>query len=172
MNAPIETNRLTLRPFGIEDVQVAFRWFGDPIVMRFMPNGPDKDIRQSAERIARYQQHQSVYGYSKWIMIDRISQQPIGDAGLLYLPEYKWIDFGYRLAQSFWGKGLATEAASAWLDKAFGELQLDRLVAISHPKNSASIKVLQKLGFIEDRRDTVMGMDSLVFLITPAARRK
>ena len=172
MNAPIETSRLTLRPFGIEDVQAAFRWFGDPLVMRFTPNGPDNDIGQTAERIARYQKHQSVYGYSKWIIIDRISQEPIGDAGLMHLPEYRWIDFGYRLAQPFWGKGLATEAAAAWLDKALGKLHLDRLVAFSHPENSASIKVLRKLGFSEERRDTVMGMDSLVFLITPAAMRK
>jgi [ribosomal protein S5]-alanine N-acetyltransferase len=172
MNVPIETTRLTLRPFGGEDVQVAFRWFGDPLVMRFTPHGPDKDIGQTTERIARYQKHQSVYGYSKWMIIDRISQEPIGDAGLLHLPEYRWIDFGYRLAQPFWGKGLATEAASAWLDKAFGELQLDRLVAICHPENSASIKILRKLGFFEERRDTIMGMVSLVFLITLAARRK
>jgi RimJ/RimL family protein N-acetyltransferase len=106
------------------------------------------------------------------MILDRISREPIGDIGLMHVPEYGWIDFGYRLAQPFWGKGLATEAASAWLDKAFGELQLDRLVAFSHPNNSASIKVLRKLGFSEERRDTIMGMDSLVFLIIPATRRK
>ena len=172
MNAPLETSRLTLRPFEIEDAEVAFRWFGNPLVMRFTPNGPDNGPGQTAERIARYQKHQSMYGYSRWMILDRISREPIGDIGLMHVPEYGWIDFGYRLAQPFWGKGLATEAASAWLDKAFGELQLDRLVAFSHPNNSASIKVLRKLGFSEERRDTIMGMDSLVFLIIPATRRK
>jgi [ribosomal protein S5]-alanine N-acetyltransferase len=172
MDNVIETSRLRLRPFATDDARFAFEWFGDPSVMRFTPSGTDKDLGQTVERIAGYRKHQSAYGYSKWMIVDRISHQPIGDAGLMYLPEYGWIDFGYRLAQPFWGKGLATEAASAWLDKAFGELQLDRLVAIAHPENSASLNVLQKLGFSEQRRGTVMGMDCVILHITPAAVRK
>jgi RimJ/RimL family protein N-acetyltransferase len=46
-------------------------------------------------------------------------QLPIGDSGLLLLKEYGWIDLGFRLAQSHWGKGLATAAALAWVRAAF-----------------------------------------------------
>jgi RimJ/RimL family protein N-acetyltransferase len=166
MNDVIDTERLTLRPFISDDVRCAFDWFGDPSVMRFIPSGPDRSMEQTAARIANYQRHQSEYGFSKWIIIDRGSDRPIGDAGLLWLPEYGWIDFGYRLAQSFWGRGLATEAASAWVQKAFGELKLSRLVAIVHPDNDASMRVLQKLAFLEERRGVIMGMTSIVCYLT------
>lgn len=169
MGDVIETDRLRLRPFTSDDARSAFEWFGDPLVMRFTPSGPDKEMAQTAARIAEYRRHQSKYGYSKWIIIERESERPIGDAGLMFLPEYGWTDFGYRLAQPFWGKGLATEAGSAWVQKAFGELELDRLVAIVHPENHASIRVLQKLGFLEERREVIMGMASVVCCLTPLA---
>jgi RimJ/RimL family protein N-acetyltransferase len=169
----IDTARLRLRPFVSADVAAAFDWFGDPLVMRFTPSGPDRSIDQTAVRIQKCQHHQSEHGFSKWIITERASGHPIGDAGLLFLADYGWIDFGYRLAYPFWGKGLATEAASAWVQKAFTELDLNRLTAIVHPENHASVKVLQKLGFLEERRDTIMGMRSIVFAlaISPKAAR-
>jgi ribosomal-protein-alanine N-acetyltransferase len=167
----IDTDRLRLRPFISDDVKFAFDWFGDPLVMRFTPSGPDRSMEQTAARIANYKRHQAKHGFSKWIIIERDLGRPIGDAGLLLLAEYGWIDFGYRLAQPFWGKGLATEAASAWVQKAFGELKLDRLAAIVHPENYASIRVLQKLGFLEERRDVIMGMSSIVCGLTPDTAR-
>ena len=150
---------------------MAFGWFGDPLVMRFTPSGRDSSIEQTAARIAHYQHHQSEHGFSKWIIMERASDQPIGDAGLLLLTDYGWIDFGFRLAQPFWGKGRATEAASAWVERAFGELKLNRLTAIVHPENHASINVLHKLGFGEERRAVVMGMNSIVYGLTPETAR-
>jgi [ribosomal protein S5]-alanine N-acetyltransferase len=171
MQDAIDTNRLRLRPFTSDDIPFAFDWFGDPLVMRFTPSGPDRTMQQTGVRIANYKHHQSEHGFSKWIIIERGSGRPIGDAGLLLLAEYGWIDLGYRLAQPFWGKGLATEAASAWVQKAFRELRLDRLAAIVHPENYASIRVLQKLGFLEERRDVIMGMNSIVCGLTPDRAR-
>jgi len=165
----IHTNRMSLRPFTADDVQHAFGWFGDPLVMRFTPSGPDRTMQETAARIASYERHQSQHGFSKWIIIDRSCSRPIGDAGLMSFPEYGWIDFGYRLAQPYWGKGLATEVASAWVQTAFGELALDRLTAIVHPENCASLRVLQKLGFVKQRRDVFRGMECVVFNLTPDA---
>ena len=64
------------------------------------------------------------------------------------LHEYGWIDLGLRLAQPYWGKGLATEVASVWVRAAFDDFHIDRLTAIVHPENLASIRVLEKLGFL------------------------
>ena len=170
MNDPIQTGRLTLRPFTPEDVREAFGWFGHPVVMFYTPSGPDRDMADTTARIASYQRHQTEWGFSKWIIADHNSGRPIGDAGLSFTPEYDWVDFGYRLARPYWGQGLATEAASAWVERAFGELKLSRLVSIVHPENRASIRVLEKLGFCEERRGVVMGMTSIVCCLTaPAA---
>jgi len=167
MNAPIETERLRLRPFISDDVQIAFSWFSDPLVMQFTPSGPDSSVLQTAARIANYQNHQSEHGFSKWVIIERASDRRIGDAGLLISPEHGWIDFGYRLARPFWGQGLATEAAWAWIGKAFGELKLNRLTAIVHPGNHASVAVLKKLGFRAEGLALSLGMSVNVWALTP-----
>ena len=166
MHNPIDTVRLTLRPFEENDIQEAFTWFGDPVVMRFTPSGPDRDVAATAARIAGYRRHQSECGFSKWIITDRYSGRPIGDAGLLFIAEYDWIDFGYRLARPYWGQGFATEAASAWVEAAFEKLMLSYIVSIVHPDNHASIRVLHKLRFAEKRRSEVMGMSSIVFCLS------
>ena len=95
--------------------------------------------------------------------MERPSGRAIGDSGLLKLEDQGWIDLGFRLAQPYWGKGLATEAASAWVRAAFDEFHIDRLTAFVHPENVASIRVLEKLRFHADRRETIMGMNSILF---------
>jgi len=163
MLARIETNRLILRPFELSDAEAAFGWFGDPVVMRFTPTGPLKSIEETNTRLAFFMDHQKAHGFSKWLVLDRSSGVAIGDSGLLVFQDYGWIDLGFRFAQQCWGKGLATEAASAWVRAAFDEFRLNRLGTFVHPENAASIRVLEKMGFRQERRDTVMGMDSIVF---------
>jgi RimJ/RimL family protein N-acetyltransferase len=161
----LETPRLILRPFESNDAEAAFGWFGDLLVMRFTSTGPDKSLEETQARLTRYQEHQEAHGFSKWMILDRVSETPIGDAGLLDLKDYGWIDLGYRFAQSHWGKGLATEAASAWVRVGFGEFHFDQINAFVHPENIASIRVLQKLNFRTVRRDTIMGMDAILFAL-------
>jgi RimJ/RimL family protein N-acetyltransferase len=62
----IETSRLTLRPFEEADVQAAFGWFADPLVMRFVPGGADRFIEQTRARRANYRTHQTEHRFSKW----------------------------------------------------------------------------------------------------------
>ena len=171
MRATLETNRLVLRPFASADVEAAFVWFGDPVVMRFTPTGADLSLEQTEARLAKYREHQVAHGFSKWIMLDRGRRLPIGDSGLLVLEEYGWIDLGFRLAQPYWGQGLATEVSSAWVRVAFDEFHFDRLTALVHSENVASIRVLVKVGFREDRRDTIMGMDSILFSLDAKSAR-
>ena len=105
----------------------------------------------------------ATHGFSKWIILERRSGRAIGDSGLLELQEYGWIDLGFRLASPYWGKGLATEAAAAWVRAAFDDYHIERLTALVHPENVASIRVLEKLRFHAERRDTIMGMNSILF---------
>ena len=76
----------------------------------------------------------------------------MGFAGLKYLPELEEVDIGYRFASKFWGKGFATECGEALLKFGFEELNLKRIIAWVMPENTASINVLQKLGFQEEKR--------------------
>src|SRR5215469_1019880 len=163
MQAKIETDRLILRPFEASDAEAAFGWLGDPVVMRFTPTGPDKSIEETKTRLVAFMDHQQLHGFSKWLISDRDSGVAIGDSGLLVLQDYGWIDLGFRFPQQYWGRGLATEAASAWVRAAFDEFHLKRLGAFVHPENVASIRVLEKVGFQRERHENVIGMDSIVF---------
>ena len=164
----IETPRLILRPFEETDIEEAFGWFGYSTVMQFTPAGPDKSLEQTKLRIRDYQAHQAAHGFSKWVMVERSSSRLIGDSGLFVLEEYGWVDLGFRLARMFWGKGLATEAASAWTHAAFEDYQLSELGAFSHPDNVASMRVLEKLGFRPIRQAAVMGMEAVMFTLKSA----
>lgn len=170
MQKRIETERLILRPFEASDAGAAFGWFGDPVVMRFTPTGPDRSMEQTQARLTLFMEHQNAHGFSKWLISNRTSGIAIGDSGLLILEEYGWIDLGFRFAQPYWGKGLATEVASAWVRAAFDEFGLSRLGAFAHPENRASIRVLEKLGFKVERRGMVFGMDSIVFSLETTPR--
>lgn len=170
MQNRIETERLILRPFEASDAGAAFEWFGDPVVMRFTPTGPDKSMEQTQARLTLFMEHQNEHGFSKWLILNRTSGIAIGDSGLLILEEYGWIDLGFRFAQPYWGKGLATEVASAWVRAAFDEFGLSRLGAFAHPENRTSIRVLEKLGFKVERRGIVFGMDSIVFSLETRPR--
>ena len=159
----LETRRLILRPFEEGDAEAAFGWFGDPDVMRFTTTGPDSSVEQTKARLAKYQEHQAAHGFSKWIILDRHSGGAIGDSGLIHLEEYGRIDLGYRFAKPFWGKGLATEVAAAWVRAAFDDFHIDRLTAFVHPENAASVRVLKKVGFWTEGQEKIMGMDAVVF---------
>lgn len=159
----IQTERLQVRPFAVGDAEAAFGWFGDAEVMRFVPNGPDLSLDATRRRIQGYCRHQAVHGFSRWVIRLRQSAEAIGDCGLLVFKEIDGIDLGFRLTRRFWGQGLATEAASAWLRVAFGELRLTRVTAFTHPANSASLAVLRKLGFLQMGTGRVMGMEALTF---------
>lgn len=163
IQARIQTARLILRPFEPSDAKAAFGWLGDPVVMQFTPAGPDKSIEQTRTRLVGYQKHQKAHGFSKWLILEGDSGIAIGDSGLLVLQDYGWVDLGFRFAQPYWGKGLATEVASAWVRTAFDKLGVARLGAFVHPGNVASIRVLERVGFRAQRHEMVMGMDSIVF---------
>src|SRR5260370_41986083 len=134
--------------------------------MRFTPTGTDTPIEQTKTRLAKYQEHPTAHGFSKWIILHRRLGRAIGDSGLLMLQEYRWIALGFRLAQPYWGKGLATEVASVWVRAAFDDFHIDRLTAIVHPENLASIRVLEKLRFLTERRAATNG-HNLILVFPP-----
>lgn len=78
----------------------------------------------------------------------RESEQLIGDIAVLGdLTNGRQAMLGYTLAQRFQGKGYAFEACSAMLDHAFGEWQMHRIAADTDPRNVASKRLLERLGF-------------------------
>jgi RimJ/RimL family protein N-acetyltransferase len=157
-----ESSRLSFRPFRQTDAAEA-HWFQDPEVMRFMPFPPDECAEQTLDRIDGYIDHQNRHGFSKWLVSDRVSGRPIGDAGIMFLPGRDEIELGYRLIRPCWNQGLATEAAIAWCEHTFHFLGMTRLVAFASPAHKASLRVMEKAGFRFCRYDRLFGMEAVVY---------
>jgi [ribosomal protein S5]-alanine N-acetyltransferase len=82
----------------------------------------------------------------RWAIHLKTTNEFIGWCGLKYRAKLDEIDIGYRLAQQQWGNGHAFEAAKHSVDYAFKQLYLKKIVGRAHIENTASLKILKKLG--------------------------
>ena len=143
----MKTERLELRPFTLGDAPTIHPVYSDPEVMEHVGNGPVEDLGATEAMLREYIAHQDANGFSFWAVIERDSGAVIGDAGLFLLdgrgPE---VELGYTLARESWGRGYATEAARALLAAGFDDFGLDEVVAVADPANTASTRVLEKIG--------------------------
>ena len=158
----LETPRLLLRPFGPGDAERIHPIYSDPLVMRYVATGPMADILVTERLLEDYNAHQQRLGYSFWAVIERSSGALIGDAGLYRTPTGE-VELGYTLGLQWWGRGYATEAASAWLECAFSSLGIFEVVALAEPANVASLHVLEKLGMRRTGERIAFGRPHEVF---------
>jgi len=158
----LETPRLLLRPFAPGDAAVVHRVYSDPTVMRYVATGPMVSIAVTERLLHDYDAHQRRLGYSFWAVIERSSGDLIGDAGLYRTPSGE-VELGYTLGTAWWGRGYATEAASRWLEAAFGELGVPEVVALAEPANVGSLHVLEKLGMRRTGERIAFGRPHTVF---------
>lgn len=163
----IETPRLVLRPFRARDTEAIHAVWSDPEVMRWVGHGPVAGVSASERMLRGYAEHQRAQGYSFWAVVERSSDTLIGDAGLHRTPAGE-TELGYTLGVPWWGQGYATEAARAWLDAAFGPLELPEVVALAEPANAGSLHVLEKVGMVAAGRRVAFGRDHLRFRIARA----
>ena len=128
----------------------------DPEVHRYLGNKPGKSREQVVEIIEFVRKQYIDHGIGRWAIVDKETNDFIGWTGLKFITELtnnhkNYYDLGYRLIRRYWGKGIATESASASLNYAFREMKLDKVIGIADCENVASNKVLRKAGlrFIE-----------------------
>lgn len=144
----LETERLQLRPFTLEDAPFILRLLNEP---SFIQHIADKGVR-TLEQAEAYLQggpmaSQALNGHGLWAVIRKSDGAPMGMCGLIKRPAFTEIDLGYAFLPEFWGQGYALEAAHSCLDWGRRKLGLDRCIALVSPENGPSIRLLEKLGF-------------------------
>lgn len=141
-----ETPRLRLRRFTPDDVALHAALMGDPDVTRYVGG---VRTREQAEEIFHgrilpyYEEHP---GLGAWATIEKDSGDCIGTHLLNHIQGETFIQVGYILFKRHWGKGYATEMATALLRHGFVALGLERIHAITDLPNTASQQVLLKSG--------------------------
>ena len=144
----LETPRLLLRRFTLQDAEAIELFLGDPVVMEFYPAPLDRQgVAGWIQRnLGRYERD----GHGLWAMVLRDSHQVIGDCGCVIqeVEGKNEVEVGYHVRRDLWNHGYATEAARACMEYAFTRLGARRVISMIRPPNIPSRRVAEKNGMV------------------------
>ena len=144
----LETERLRLREFTVDDTKFIIELLNNPGWMKFIG---DKNVRTEDEAalylqngpLKSYEQN----GFGRSMVETKNNQAAIGMCGIIKRGNMENPDIGFAFLPRFYGKGYAFEIASATLSYAIQELGIPKVAAITLPGNLRSIMLLEKMGF-------------------------
>lgn len=151
----ITTDRLNLREFRRSDLDEVAAMVADEDQMKFYPRP-----RTRTEASAWINRNLAFYdecGFGFWLIASLATSDFLGYCGIrpLKLEAESETEIGWHTKKACWSQGIATEAALAARDLAFGRFRLAQLVAIIHPDHAASRRVAEKIGMHLERTTTV-----------------
>lgn len=162
----IETERLVLDEFSIEDAPFIFALLNTPSWIQSIGNRGVRTLSDAQSYISdgalnSYKQH----GFGPYLVKLKTNGQPIGLCGLFKRDQVDAPDIGFAFLPDYTGKGYGFESATAVMKYARNVLGLTRIVGITLPANQSSIRLLEKLGLRFERRISVRadGEESLLF---------
>lgn len=136
----LSTGRLVLRPMQPADAMALHPWMSDPEVMRYWSTPPHADeattVRWVKESIAAMQEGKGM----EYVVLDH--QHMVGRLGL-----FDNENIGYFFGRPYWNRGYATEALRAFIGLAFDRCGVGHIHADVDPRNAASLRLLERLGF-------------------------
>ncbi len=159
----IETPRLFLRHFTLDDMDVVAEVLCDHDNMRFFPNRFErKDAEEWIEKNLRRYASDGVGG---WALILKPDNKFGGHCGLVRreIDGAKEIEVGYVLARHAQGQGIATEAARACMNYAFTTIEEERVISLIHPENLPSRRVAERNGMAVEKEIDFQGLPHLVY---------
>ncbi|MBA3246802.1 MAG: GNAT family N-acetyltransferase [Pyrinomonadaceae bacterium] len=178
MNYNIETERLLLRPFTLDDLPAHLRMRVKEEVSRYLGGAALQTPQFVAERLQQYLECYRRHNFGVAAATEKSGGEMIGWGGLQPL-EFGWnglkpaneeasgeIEVGYSFDTPYWGKGYATEMAAAWLRYGFEEIGLARIVAVASPGNKGSRHVMEKLGLSYETTEQHYGSECVVYAIS------
>lgn len=157
----LETARLIMRPFRPEDAEAFFELNEDDEVLKYTGDTQFKDVEECRNFLRSYDQYER-FSVGRLLVINKETQEILGWCGLKYHPDTQHYDIGYRFFKKHWGKGYATESATAAIRYGFDSLGIERITGYADKENLASIHIFDKLGmkyckdYVEDNRNWVL----------------
>ena len=143
MNPILETKRLILREFTLQDALAVYEFGSNKEVQKYTGDVLLQSVEEATAIIKNvWFTDYKKYGYGRWAVVYKENKKVIGFAGLKYLPEFELTDIGFRFLPEYWNKGIATEASIPIIKYGFEILKLDKIIGIADPKNIGSCKVL------------------------------
>lgn len=145
----IETERLVLRKIEDKDAEIFFRLYSDIKVMRYFGREMFTNFEQAVDKVnlekSAFDNKEAV----RWAVTLKPSDQMIGSGGFWKInKEHFRAEIGYDLLPQYHRRGIMTEAVKAMIDFGFNRMKLHSIEANTDPENTASNRMLEKLGFI------------------------
>lgn len=147
MKIHARTERLVLRDWTPGDVEPYAALAADPDVMQYIGNGQPRSREYAEDFVAEQIHHQKTRGWMRFVVEEAASGLFAGFCGLD--DKTGRLDFGWRYAKAFWGRGYGFEAAAAALYVAQNAFGLTRITCQSVLDNPGSIRIMQKMGMSE-----------------------
>ncbi len=146
----IHTERLELREYTLKDAPFIFKLMNSE---GWLKNIGDRNIKTiedaEAYMLKNYLSSYEKHGFGPYLVSLKEGRMPIGSSGLYKRDNLDFPDVGFAFLSEFGNKGYAFESAQAVMNYASDTLKLQTIVGITLPENSASIKLLKKLGLSE-----------------------
>lgn len=143
----LETERLILRTWLLNDLKDFFEIYGDKEVWRYVdPSGVLKSEDAARRPLLKGVAYQQEHGFCHWAVVEKQRGRVIGACGFNLFEGGPRLELVYHFARASWGRGFASEAARACLRYAFEKLGAPEVVASVDPQNLASKRVLEKAG--------------------------
>lgn len=143
----IETERLRLRPFTLDDAADHHRLvYGDAEAVRYVGSGRVRTLDETAKLVDAFIAYGTEHSYTLWAT-ETHAGEFLGQSGLMHLSaEPLEVEVVYAFGRPYWGQGYATEAARACLRYGFEVVGLPSITALAYPENKASQRVMEKIG--------------------------
>ncbi len=162
----LETERLLIRPFTLDDLPRLIEMRADPEVSKYLGGRQLQNADALAKRVEVYIDCTEKFGFGMSAMIWKETGELIGWSGLQPLDGTPEIEVGYGMIKDFWGKGIGYECAKAWLEFGFNEKGLERIVAVAYPENKISWRIMEKLGMHYEKTEEHYGAKCVFYAIS------
>lgn len=154
----LETTRLVLRRFTLDDAPFVFEMVNDPAWLEHIG---DRGVRTLDDARAYIRDRTlAMYdrmGFGMYVVTLKATGEAVGACGLVKRDSLDDVDIGFAFLPAYRGKGYAVEAAAAVLDYGIRAFGMKRIVAIVSAANHRSIRVLERIGLRFERMTTLPG---------------
>ncbi len=162
----LETERLIINKITPEDLPWLIEMRAPEAVNRYL-GGPKLQSAEALKaRLPFYIQCHEEFGFGFCTMTLKTTGEKIGTSGLQPLEDTGEIEVGYNLSERFWRQGFGYECAMAWLRYGFETAGLDRIVAVAHPDNTGSWRIMEKCGMKYEKSEHHYGFECVVYAIS------
>lgn len=145
-----EGKRLEYRALSIDFLDEIYNQFSDEEMCKYCSEPPC--TKEEAKQIIEHyslNKTSKIASYYRAMMIEKSTGNFIGTLGYHYLDlNKKQVEIGYDVWKAYWGQGFGSEAVEMLIQDCFDELDINQIYALIHPDNAASIRLLNKLGFV------------------------